>query len=686
MTWLDFPRTPGRWDDVPVSPTPAEALAQAMQAKAPPYQPYSSRDEVEGSVVPAPVQYITVNGLDYVRDDNGTALVTGGGDTWSPLGDPTPLHWGARRDGVTDDQPAFQGMIDWAASRPQQFFCFRVPSGEYRVEDEVSFAAMTNRFDVVGGGWRSTRIMATSFGADKAVLVFPGSMFCRVKGLMVGKVGGVGARTDPMGIFAPLNSQVDFDQVFVSALWNTGIFTTRPFNADWSKIEIASTGFTPIFRTADRVLDRLSIDGDVATNARAIFDADCVGKSIIFYAGTDNSAYSRTITDVLSPTQVAFSGQMPVPAPISNVIWSFTGPTVAVTAGSSLITADWGCFDPVDVGRMMYVERGKSNGETWIGRITEYVSPTQVRLEGTTDINSGNAALYFSAGCAISGYQSGGSTPINDICINQMRIEGWKGVALVVSRGTHIQFNNLKTHGRSFNDLTNPGQSGQSLIWDGTTRGFINGWEHEFGAPSQRSGGVISIAGVDPGLTITGMTCNASCYGDQLIYYNPGTPEASKLTINDPETAAYLERFANRFAWAPDSTRRARIFLNGWISARTGEMDAQMPMPLGSASAVPVRTIAPGAVFSFRPATQSAAFFVGDYQSNARSAIVVARAWSNNPPLPIHLGALTTITKDNPGTMNIYCEAGRLCVQNLVVLGAGPDPDTSIRVNIGSLG
>ena len=62
------------------------------------YQPFPDRASAQATTVQPDVKYLTVNGLQYVRDPAGTALTTGGGATWSPLGDVMPQHYGITGD------------------------------------------------------------------------------------------------------------------------------------------------------------------------------------------------------------------------------------------------------------------------------------------------------------------------------------------------------------------------------------------------------------------------------------------------------------------------------------------------------------------------------------------------------------------------------------------------------------
>ncbi|WP_313349089.1 glycosyl hydrolase family 28-related protein [Paracoccus sp. (in: a-proteobacteria)] len=104
--------------------TASAADAKATQAMQPPFTPFSSRGDAQATVIPAPLDTITITdpiygALQYISDASGTALTTGDGRTWSPLGDAQPAHWGATG-GETDSAPLFQLMLDWLSPDPNR--------------------------------------------------------------------------------------------------------------------------------------------------------------------------------------------------------------------------------------------------------------------------------------------------------------------------------------------------------------------------------------------------------------------------------------------------------------------------------------------------------------------------------------------------------------------------------------
>ncbi|WP_306127943.1 glycosyl hydrolase family 28-related protein [Roseovarius sp. MMSF_3350] len=147
---------------------------------------FASYAAAEAADIPAPVQVISaiVDGrvCRYVRDDDGTALTTNDGQTWSPADEViTPQHWGALGDETTDNSAAFEGAANWANDYNQTLF---IPAGTYRLASQVEVSKPTALIDVnlkiVGEGNARTIITVDgSENTDGAFLIekTPGDKF-----------------------------------------------------------------------------------------------------------------------------------------------------------------------------------------------------------------------------------------------------------------------------------------------------------------------------------------------------------------------------------------------------------------------------------------------------------------------------------------------------------------------------
>lgn len=116
-------------------------------------QQFENRADAEGATVPAIVQTITVLhgylALKYARDVTGTALVTGGGATWSPIDVVYPEHFKENTaPGTTDMTAAFQAALDFSAAAG---IVMRGAGTTYAISDEVRLAQGSRFFGQ--GNW-----------------------------------------------------------------------------------------------------------------------------------------------------------------------------------------------------------------------------------------------------------------------------------------------------------------------------------------------------------------------------------------------------------------------------------------------------------------------------------------------------------------------------------------------------
>ena len=189
MSWLDYDREPGKWDDVPESYTAQEAGLAAEAAKLPPFTPFSARADAEIATIPAPVEYLTIDGLQYKRDVNGTALTTGDGATWAPVGTISPRHFGAAGDGVTDDTAAFNAALEFirdavdvaTEQRPVTLYGGR---NVYLIAGSINATGIS-----AGRGWTFRDVFIKATGQDKTVVDFTGSRFLNLDNVSVRTMG-----------------------------------------------------------------------------------------------------------------------------------------------------------------------------------------------------------------------------------------------------------------------------------------------------------------------------------------------------------------------------------------------------------------------------------------------------------------------------------------------------------------
>lgn len=123
---------------------PPDALTGAI--------PFSSRAEFEASSLADDITAWTVNHAGYIlsyrRDTDGTAIMSANGVKGSPAEFVRAEHFGAVRDGVTDDHPAIMAALAYSAASGQGGGLFK---GVYAVSDEIRWPAGARW--VNGGNW-----------------------------------------------------------------------------------------------------------------------------------------------------------------------------------------------------------------------------------------------------------------------------------------------------------------------------------------------------------------------------------------------------------------------------------------------------------------------------------------------------------------------------------------------------
>ena len=94
------------------------------------FRVFNSRAEFEAATVPASVTHWTVlhegRALEYVRDDDGTAIESANGVKGSPAGDATVLHWGA-----VPDAGDVQALLDPVLAQLRELV---FPAGDYHFD------------------------------------------------------------------------------------------------------------------------------------------------------------------------------------------------------------------------------------------------------------------------------------------------------------------------------------------------------------------------------------------------------------------------------------------------------------------------------------------------------------------------------------------------------------------------
>lgn len=568
----------------------------------------------------------------------------------------TPQDFGAVADGVTDDYPAIQAAVDWLIAQDKPWRLNFTPDA-YRISDEINLTHATQRYELIGFQ-EKTRIHPDEFGPAKACFRHAENMVYRQSGFIIGARDGVARKGHPIGIITTLCGRSRIEKITTTGgLGNTAIFCTRPFNAEWTDLDLFFNGWQPMHKSVPLSNTLTLVAGsDIVNATAAVFDAGDVDKQILIYHDPDNNeAIGATVAQVLSATQARLSRTMMVSG--SGRRFSF-GPVVAQATGTTVtFTRDIG-LDASDVGRMIYIDRAGVDGRTHVSRITSVTSGGACVMSDPVATN-GVWRIFFTPTVYLGNFENTGTGP-NDIVISSMLIEGFAGPGLLVDTGLHIWLNNLKTHGRAWGDFADFGRSAEAILWNSAHKSRISSWELEF-CGKRSEGGVMRIAGSAPGISIGHMTHNSPLVGGYLFDFDPIDTARSYFAVPEINGRCNLDRFTGLVRTYSASAER-RVDGSGKVNGASASVEAsfQTPRVIGSARAVAPLFIANGASLQFKPASpggfiavaaDDAGNFWGLFKINAVSCVLVSGAAAGTS-----LGAASSL--------NVSYADGLLTIQN----------------------
>lgn len=604
--------------------------------------------------------FLDVAGLRYRKDPSGTALVTASA-TYSPVdiaGEYTPEMWGARGDGVTDDWPAIKAAVDWLIAQGRDW-TLRFAPKPYRISDQIDLTAATTSYRLLGH-YQLTRIVPGQFGPVKACFKHrPGAPFTQ-KGFTFSGSGNL--KKDPIGIEARLSGRANLGEIVGNGLGNTVLFTTRPFNADWEgPFDLFFCGWQPVHKDVSTSTTTLTLEqgSAVVAASTAIFDAGDVGEDIFIYhdPGSNESVAAR-ILSVQSATLATLDRNMVLSG--SGRKFSFTAIRAAVTGGTVTFRKPIG-LDAADAGRMIYVDKAGSDGTLHVTRIASVTGSGACTLADPVAA-AGTYRIFFTPTVYIGSHEvpAGGTTGANDIYIDKMLVEGFKGPGIVMDGGLHVKVGELKTHGRAWGEFSNFGMSCEALIWNGGQKSFIDRWEMEFCGKSS-DGGIIRVAGDAPGLSMGYMSQNSPLVGGYLFDVDFTDTERSAVVLPEINGRCNLDRF-DGIVNAPSPAVRRRVFASGRVGGASPivEASAQHPQIIGSARAMPPIFIASEASLAFRPASpggflmvaaDDAGGFQGMFKFNSVGCVLVT-------------GASASAVLGTASSLNVGFAGGLLTIEN----------------------
>lgn len=441
--------------------TAGEAKDEAEQAKLPPYVPFDSRSQAEGAAIPGDVQYINVADLQYARDPDGTALETASGVKWSPLGDPTPQHFGAVGDGETDDSDAFDAFLAYVESkRVGRGEVFDVPPERYLLTRPLVIKRTSNGPGVLRMGG-ATLVCAFNRQQYAAFIVLgdpdtPGSSQAPLETQGIFWIEGHSSVTGnvPIGIRCHVQAQSVIDGLRTRN-WggNKVLDLKRVQNITIPNSILYGGGYSFGYRDTEGSQFRRNGTTLTRTVGAFEFQASDVGKQVSLFL-TD-----YTITGIIQ--SVTDSANVVMNAEFASVDGTdrnmrFGSPAPSTTSGSPVVGLD-GPVNAQMVGLDIGIPRAGADGQTLWSTITSVdTGANTITLNKTALATLDPVANPLTETSEIAGVQimidsepDVSSTRISQVRILQSQSETYRGVAIGVNDAEFVDIIVSKFHGIS---------------------------------------------------------------------------------------------------------------------------------------------------------------------------------------------------------------------------------------------
>lgn len=443
--------------------------------------------------------------------------------------------FGAVGDGITNATTAFNAAVAYlqATSKP---FVLTMPPGEFLLTDEVNFSGVTQSFAMVGSGKGRTILRSSGFGQAKKLLKGNASsnpIYITLQDFSIRGVSDTRDKKHPTAIYFPNASRLNF-KYLNSAGWGNSVIVIGPgFNSDMETIELFTSGWQPLYKTVSSTAAISCTIGNAVINCNeAIFAVGDVGQTIYIQqisAGTgnpSNSCLAAVINTYTSPTQVTLDRPCFVNSTGFDRSISFDSVKGTINAASNVLNLNSACLDSDDVGRVITIQdAGTGTGNFLIATIQTVNSSTQCVLSETATTSVVGEYVWFSPPVYVGAEVSApGSTPINDLTFSNFHVEEYRGPAIILDRGTHVNMTRLKTHGRSWSLYNNFADSRQSIIVNDTSRVTISQYEWEFGNFGLFSGYLIAVGVAS--VSMNQGTYAATCHGGYLYEFITASEQA----------------------------------------------------------------------------------------------------------------------------------------------------------------
>ena len=397
-------------------------------------------------------------------------------------------EYGARGDWIsgtgtgTDNLSAFNAAFaDLVAKGGGLLY---IPAGKYRFSAGWNIYRSNNpRIDIVivGEDQLTTFLISDYFGADKTLVSsidperLSRSSPTTLRNLQFGSVSRSGGVT-PVYLDILGHGESRMDGIRFGPSNNTHVRVCGAQNVRYRDIVSYYGGKNFLYRATNGI--SFSLSGKQVTASADAFTANDGGRMLELYPTEFRNQGRVTIARVQNPRTATIGAATSMPA-VTAAKGSWEGARATMTAGSNILAANARCFNPEDVGRVIYVRNARTaSGAPAMLRATikEYVGAATVRLDrpatrAVTREPFATPVFDFYTDMAI-GERSAVSGFTNDVKIDLLHVETYAGLAMAVQDATYFYINEMKIHGAH-----NPADAltSNGALWLDDMAGVISG-------------------------------------------------------------------------------------------------------------------------------------------------------------------------------------------------------------------
>lgn len=369
--------------------------------------------------------------------------------------------FGAVGDGVTDDTEAIRASYQFVVSRGGGAIFF--PSGKYYVTSPIDIYRPSTDDDwnkdyieivLIGESLQTTSIIAGFENPAHAVFesIPPSGSTKRSSPVSVYNISfytddKINQQKAPGHLWVYGHGNSFLENVFFSGGFNTHFRSLAAQNVRLTNVTSWYGGHCWSYKNTAGVTGSVASDGTL-TVSTAIFTQDDVGRTITVSASESGISMRKfTISQYVSKTSVKVkegTGAFDV----TGIL--FETASCHINAGSRTLIANCDCFSQDDVGRVIFIQRGKSDssGNASLRTvITQFVSARVVYIadapDEAIDGSFQSAAVEFASNEGLTGEDS------SDVKMSMLHIEHYAGTGLILKNCNSYNIINAKIHGKT---------------------------------------------------------------------------------------------------------------------------------------------------------------------------------------------------------------------------------------------